>query len=200
MNNLNILVVDDVIDNIQMAIKILQNDTYHFHYALNGQNALDVIAAEPTKFDVILLDVMMPGLDGFETCQRIVNAPDYDDIPVIFLTAKTDIDSITKGFSVGGSDYISKPYHPDELKVRVKNYLTQRVAKKMLRQRNIDLNNQLKLTKEHAQKIQDSYQEQVIIYGKMLDLADTYQDIPKELASLMSELNKKHPNLGSALD
>ena len=102
----NILIVDDVGDNIKVAINILKENNYNFSYAMNGKQALEIV--ERKSFDLILLDVMMPELSGFEVMKILKKDSIVMDIPVIFLTAKADIDSITKGFELGAVDYISK--------------------------------------------------------------------------------------------
>lgn len=116
-----VLIVDDVTKNIQLVANFLKQAGYDINYALSGKNALNHIKKE--KFDLILLDIMMPEMDGFEVCQRLKSDELTKDIPIIFLTAKTDIDSITKGFQVGGIDYITKPFNKAELLARVKTHL-----------------------------------------------------------------------------
>lgn len=114
-----ILIVDDVPENLEFVQLILSEDSYHFTTADNGQEALEQI--ENRHFDLILLDVMMPVLDGFEVCQILKGNPKYRDIPVIFLTARLDVDSITHAFQLGAVDYITKPFNAAELLARVKN-------------------------------------------------------------------------------
>src|SRR5437867_12010140 len=104
--NERILVVDDTPANIQTVAAILKGKGYQLSVATNGKQALDVL--EKIRPDLILLDVMMPELDGFETCQRIKSAEAWRDIPVIFLTAKTDTADIVKGFEMGAVDYRSE--------------------------------------------------------------------------------------------
>ena len=116
--NYNLLIVDDVSENIQVAMNILKEQGYDFSYALNGSEAIELL--KRNSFDLILLDVMMPDFNGFEVCEFMKNDPRLQDIPVIFLTARVDVDSIAKGFQVGGVDYITKPFHSNELIVRVK--------------------------------------------------------------------------------
>ena len=106
----NILIVDDVLENIQVAMNILKEDGYDFSYAKNGKDALNLLKIK--HFDLILMDVMMPDMDGFEVSRKIQEDPRLMDIPIIFLTAKADIDSLAKGFKSGGVDYITKPYSP----------------------------------------------------------------------------------------
>ena len=116
-----ILIVDDVPRNIQLAANILKKGNFNISYATDGIQALDKI--EKIDFDLILLDIMMPDLDGIEVCKLIKESPHISHIPVIFLTAKTEADSVSKGFEVGGADYITKPFNSDELLARVKTHV-----------------------------------------------------------------------------
>ena len=116
-----ILIVDDVSKNIQMLGNILSHKKYQIAYAQNGEQALDICNHQ--TFDLILLDIMMPGLDGYQVCERLKSNPKTKEIPIIFLTAKTDMDSIIKGFEIGGNDYITKPFNAAELIARVNNHL-----------------------------------------------------------------------------
>jgi putative two-component system response regulator len=126
MKNKNILIIDDVLDNIQVAMNILKEDGYDFSYATSGVEGLDLInqKSEETNFDLILLDIMMPEVDGFEICRQIKENPQTSFIPIIFLTARADVESISRGLSLGAVDYISKPFHADELLARVKCILS----------------------------------------------------------------------------
>ncbi|MCB1157966.1 MAG: response regulator, partial [Leptospiraceae bacterium] len=98
----SILVVDDVPRNIQVVGYLLQEKGYEIEFATSGEEALDWLSTK--DFDLILLDIMMPGMDGFEVCRKLKDIERNHDIPVVFLTAKSDSDSIVKGFSVGGVD------------------------------------------------------------------------------------------------
>ena len=133
----NVLIVDDVVENIQVAMNILKEESYNFSFAKKGEDALHLL--KNNNFDLILLDIMMPGIDGYEVCKRIQNDPRLSDIPIIFLSAKADIDSITKAFEVGGVDYIIKPFHSNELLARVKTHLELYTAKKILEKNNLSL-------------------------------------------------------------
>ena len=99
-----ILVVDDTSANIQAVTAILREHGYQISVATNGRQALSVL--ERVRPDLILLDVLMPEMDGFEACRRIKNNPAYQDIPIIFLTAKTDATDIVRGFELGAVDYL----------------------------------------------------------------------------------------------
>ena len=116
-----ILIVDDTPKNIQVVASVLQNHNYELAFATNGNKALNSI--EKTKFDLILLDVMMPGIDGYETCKRLKVMTNGIHVPVIFLTAKTDEESIVTGFDCGGVDYVTKPFNQKELLARVDTHL-----------------------------------------------------------------------------
>lgn len=115
--NAHILVVDDNHENLKVVSSFLKEKGYKIALALDGNSALKTL--EKYKFELILLDIMMPGMDGFETCKRIKENPNSKNIPIIFLTAKTDTDDIKKGFQLGGVDFITKPFKKEELFVRV---------------------------------------------------------------------------------
>ena len=115
-----ILVVDDQPTNIKVIASIL-GQKYSLSFANNGMNALKIL--EKSIPDLILLDIMMPEMDGFEVCKRIKENEKTKEVPVVFLTAKTDIEDIIKGFEVGAVDYITKPFKPVEMEMRVKNHL-----------------------------------------------------------------------------
>ena len=114
--NERILVVDDTPANIRAVAAILKEQGYQLSAATNGQQALDVLGR--IRPDLILLDVMMPDIDGFETCRRIKNNEAWRDIPIIFLTTKTETTDIVNGFEVGALDYIAKPFNAHELLAR----------------------------------------------------------------------------------
>ena len=116
-----ILIVDDTPKNIQVVSSLLGKEGYSLGFATDGKKALEAVANK--EYDLILLDVMMPILDGFETCKVLKSNPLTASIPIIFLTAKVEEESITKGFSLGGVDYITKPFNSSELLARVKTHL-----------------------------------------------------------------------------
>jgi len=116
-----ILIVDDTPKNIQVVASVLQSKGYELAFATNGHKALSSI--ESTPFDLILLDVMMPGIDGYDTCRQLKKMVNGKHVPVIFLTAKTDEESIVTGFDCGGVDYVTKPFNQRELLSRVETHL-----------------------------------------------------------------------------
>lgn len=130
----SILIVDDIPKNLQVIASHLGDDEYELTLATSGEAALSSLDQDYP--DLILLDINLPGIDGYEVCRNIKSNPKLKDIPVIFLTAKTDIDDIVKGFEVGGVDYITKPFNKSELKIRVKTHLELYILKKELKEKN----------------------------------------------------------------
>ena len=132
-----ILVVDDVPANLDVLVEALDREGYNVLVASNGTTALEVAAyARP---DLILLDVMMPGIDGFETCRRLQADHNLEDTPVIFLTARDDIEGIVEGFEAGGLDYITKPFKKEEVLVRVRTHLERTLLARNLAELNAHL-------------------------------------------------------------
>lgn len=129
-----ILIVDDNPRNVEVAAQLLSGHNYDVEFATNGEEALEWTKNE--MFDLILMDVMMPGMDGFETSSRIKEMKEHEDVPIIFLTAKTDTGSLTKAFKSGGQDYISKPFRPDELMARVSAHVELRRRRRELQELN----------------------------------------------------------------
>lgn len=117
---MKILIVDDVSKNIQFVANILSS--YDLSFARSGEKALELIKRE--KFDLILLDVIMGGISGYETCIELRKVEGYSNIPVIFLSGNTDLENINKGLKAGGQAYISKPFTSNELIKQVNNILT----------------------------------------------------------------------------
>jgi two-component system, glycerol uptake and utilization response regulator len=115
-----ILIVDDTETNIDILLELLGNE-YDILVALDGKSAFDILEEEVV--DLILLDIMMPEINGFEVCSRLKLQSSTRDIPVIFVTAKTDEDSIEKAYDVGGIDYVTKPFKPRELQARIKTQI-----------------------------------------------------------------------------
>ena len=125
-----VLLVDDAPANIQVVNAILK-DTYKIRIATNGAKALELAKATPPP-DLILLDVMMPEMDGYEVCSRLKMEPLTRDIPVIFLTGQTEIEEETRGFEVGAVDYIHKPFSPAVVMARVQTHLVLRGIREQL--------------------------------------------------------------------
>lgn len=138
-----VLIVDDINENLQLLGSILDEQDIEFCYATNGKEALESVSFN--KPDLILLDVNMPEMTGFEVCEILKNDPDTKEIPVIFLTAKTEPEDILKGLTVGGIDYITKPFNAKELITRVKSHLDLSISKQIIAAQNKSL---IKLNQE----------------------------------------------------
>jgi len=117
-----ILVVDDVQSNVLLLKALLGREGFNIVYAMNGTEALEKVKNE--RPDLVLLDVMMPGMDGFEVAGHLKVEPEQSEIPIIFLTALNDSASVVKGFQVGANDFISKPFRREELLIRVEHQLS----------------------------------------------------------------------------
>lgn len=149
-----VLLVDDNPKNIQVAANILSNQGLHVEYSTSGMEAIEWLDNE--DFDVILLDIMMPDMDGFEVCRKIKENQKTKDIPVIFLSAKSGTDTITKGFQLGGVDYITKPFQSEELLARVKTQVEMKKNRENLANVNKRLQQQVS---EKTQELQKAYTE-----------------------------------------
>ncbi len=172
-----VLVVDDNPKNVQIIALLLNELKYKIIIAVNGKSAVDLV--ERARPDLILLDVMMPGMDGFEACQIIKEKPENENIPVIFLTALTEKVNIVKGFDVGGVDYITKPFNKEELISRIKTHL------------------ELKFARDEMQKMTNHLVELNTIKDKMFsvighDLRSPLGSIKMTLDFLKSDTNQKY--------
>lgn len=116
-----ILLVDDNPQNLQVLGKLLQEEKYEIEFAVNGEATLEWLKNK--QFDLILLDLNMPGMNGFEVCKRIRSDNGMYEVPIIFLSAESERESILKGFEVGAQDYVTKPFDSRELLARVKTQL-----------------------------------------------------------------------------
>lgn len=138
----HILVVDDTPQNLQVIAEILShNIPCDLSFATDGHHALDAVNAD--RPDLILLDVMMPGMSGFEVCDRLKHTPETNTIPIIFLTAKTETSDIATGFKLGASDYVTKPFNATELVARIKTHLDIRRTNLLLADKNEELRRML---------------------------------------------------------
>lgn len=132
-----ILIVDDNPQNLQVLAELLDKSGYELVLALDGNQAFEFISNE--KPDLILLDIMMPEIDGFEVCKRLKVKEETKDIPIIFLTAKAEVDNIVKGFETGAVDYVTKPFNTIELKMRIKTHLELKKSRDELKRYNSEL-------------------------------------------------------------
>lgn len=122
-----ILLVDDMPKNLQVLGNILSEDEFDIAIATDGSQALKII--NEIKPDLILLDIIMPEIDGYEVCKKIKSSEETSGIPIIFITAKTETEDIVKGFSLGAVDYVTKPFNSVELLARVKTHIELKLAR-----------------------------------------------------------------------
>ncbi len=173
----DILIVDDTPDNLHLLSRMLTRQGYNVRKALNGQMALT--AAQTVAPDLILLDIMMPEMDGYEVCQHLKTNPKTAEIPIIFLSALDDVLDKVKGFQVGGVDYITKPFQFEEVLARVQNQLALRSAELEVRVLNSELEARVK---ERTYQLEDAN-------AKLLKMAlhDALTGLPNR-ALLMTDL------------
>ena len=128
-----VLLVDDTPLNLAVLKEALSSEKYKLSFANSGERALEIVSKLTP--DLILLDIMMPGIDGYETCHRLKQSPKSKDIPIIFITAKKETEDIVQGFRVGGVDYITKPFQMEEVCARIRNHLELQYLRKQNEER-----------------------------------------------------------------
>lgn len=160
-----ILIVDDKPENLKILGNLLNE--YNIKIAVNGQKALDIIYKN--KIDLILLDVMMPELDGYQTCKILKDNKNTKDIPVIFLTARTSIKDEEFGLSIGAIDFLTKPISPTIVKSRVKIHLENREYQKILENRSISLENEVNKKIRKINEMQDGIMTIIISLAEFRD-------------------------------
>ncbi|WP_066381784.1 MULTISPECIES: sensor histidine kinase [unclassified Anabaena] len=163
-----ILVVDDTLTNLEIISIALTEEGFAVATAMNGETALEQIQTRLP--DLILLDVMMPRMDGFETCKKLKSNPITQDIPVIFMTGITDTESKVTGLSLGAVDYITKPFHKKEVLARIRTHLQLSILTKSLEQQVVErtaaLNQALRELQEF--QVQIIQQEKMSVLGQLV--------------------------------
>ena len=180
-----VLIVDDTPENIQVLMGTLK-DQYAIVAAINGEKALKMAVAEPRP-DLILLDIMMPGMDGFEVCSRLKSDPETRDIPVIFLSALDDTANKVKGFATGAVDYISKPFQPQEVHVRVNTHLTMSRLKRSLAEKNEEL-------RVYSEGLEERVKQRTAELASLNNIYERF--VPREFIDLLQKNSILEINLG----
>ena len=160
MQKKRILIVDDTLSNIKILNDLLR-DEYNISIATNGHDALEIVESSDHP-DLILLDIMMPDMDGYEVCTRLKQNINTKNIPVLFVTTKDDVEDETKGLLLGAEDYITKPYSPPIVKQRVRNHMALHIYQEHLEN----------LVSQRTQQLRKSYIDTV----HRLTLASEYKD------------------------
>jgi phosphoserine phosphatase RsbU/P len=155
--NHSVLIVDDNPKNLQILGKFLKDEGLNVEFAMDGETALEWIYQK--DFDLILLDIMMPGISGYDVCKKIKGIEEKREIPIIFLTAESDSESVVKGFEQGAADYVTKPFNRLELLARVSTQLKIKTSQEKISQYIVELEEKNKLIAcsiSYAHHIQDS--------------------------------------------
>ncbi|NMQ20735.1 two-component system response regulator [Candidatus Competibacter phosphatis] len=194
-----ILVVDDTPDNIALLSTLLK-DRYKVRAANNGERALAIAAGQPRP-DLILLDIMMPGMDGYEVCERLKIDPHTADIPVIFLTAKVQVEDEEFGLHLGAVDYITKPISPPIVLARVETHLTLKRARQFLQDRNAYLEAEVWRRSREVMAIQE------VTIMAMASLAETRDNATgnhirrtQHYVRVLAQHLRHHPRFTAALN
>lgn len=186
----SILVVDDTPVNLAMLVSMLSKRDYTVHQAMSGTEALEM--AHELDPDLILLDIMMPDMNGFDVCQQLKDDPTTQDIPVIFISAVNDIDGIIRAFDVGGVDYVTKPFQLKEVHKRVESHIT------LVRQRK-----QIEAMREQERQQFETINamREKFIYAATHDLKNPLQLITGYVEVMRGdELVQQNPDFNSYLD
>lgn len=172
-----VLIVDDSPTNVQILSDCLNQPDFQIVFAPNGERALE--QAIHHRPELILLDVIMPGIDGFETCRRLKENPDTCNIPVIFMTALSDAENKVKGLSLGAIDYVTKPFQYEEVLARVRIHLKVQNLAKTLRDQNVLLKKEIDLREQTEIKLLEANNA----------LADLNQQLESRVAARTEELS-----------
>ena len=199
----NILVVDDTPDNLRLLGAILTDQGYRVRKALNGQTALKTVQKVPP--DLILLDINMPGMNGYEVCQELKADEKTKEIPVIFISALDDVLDKVKAFKVGGVDYITKPFQGEEVIARIDNQLTIQQLQKQLQSQNALLRREqeksedlllnilpqsiVEQLKEKPDLIAEQYDEATFLFADIVGFTSFSAAMPpEEVVKLLNEI------------
>ncbi|MEE2745188.1 MAG: hybrid sensor histidine kinase/response regulator [Bdellovibrionota bacterium] len=131
-----ILIADDTQKNVQVIGTVLRREGYQINVASSGEQAIEL--ANKITPDLVLLDIMMPGGDGIETCQKLKKMKELEKVPILFISAKSELEDVLRGFQVGGSDYIPKPFNSQELVARVKTHLENKLYGELIEKQNAE--------------------------------------------------------------
>ncbi|MFA6831718.1 MAG: hybrid sensor histidine kinase/response regulator [Bacteroidaceae bacterium] len=196
-----ILVVDDVISNVLLLKVLLKNEKYDIITANNGIEALSQVKEKMP--DLILLDVMMPDLNGFEVCERLKQDKTTAEIPIIFLTALNNTSDIVKGFKVGANDFISKPFNKEELLIRVRHQMSLITAKRTIFRQNKELQRTISARDKLYSVIGHDLRSPIGTIKMVLNMLlinIPSEQIGEELYNLLSTANQTTEEVFSLLD
>lgn len=172
-----IMIVDDIEDNIRVLGMLLQDNGYQIEAAISSNMALDQLKV--IKPDLILLDVMMPGINGYQLCNILKKDEATAEIPIIFVTARNDEEALLKSFEAGGVDFITKPFNPKELLVRVKNHLDLKLSKEIISSKVEEITEINRELNESKEEIERTYRK---LHNEVLSAAEYVQSmLPRKI-------------------
>ena len=183
----NILIVDDTPINLKVIVEFLQSYGFGIRLTRSGENAIKRVQYD--KPDIVLLDVLMPGIDGFETCRQLKENDATKDVPIIFMTSLTSIEDKIKGFEVGAVDYVTKPLHQEEVLARVKMHLCRRKLIQGLQAQNRQLKISSQIEKDRLFEAVTQQREQLrTLNTKLTDVQEAERkDLARELHDEMGQ-------------
>ena len=181
----NILVVDDIPENLHLLSDTLTQEGYDVRGVISGEMVLRVVSS--LKPDLILLDVMMPGLNGYQVCEQLKANPETKDIPIIFLSANNDTVDKAKAFNAGAADYIDKPFQVGEVLLRIKNQLKFKAAQEQIRQLNAQLEQRIQ---ERTAQLETTNQELKYEINERKQVSKLLQESEEKLESILNSLEE----------
>jgi PAS domain S-box-containing protein len=182
-----ILIVDDTPTNLGMLCDFLTDSGFEVLVAIDGESAIEqAVYAQP---HLILLDVLMPRIDGFETCRRLKANPSTQDIPVIFMTALGETADKVRGFKVGAVDYVTKPIQPEEVLARITNHLTIQNLQKELQKQNLQLQQEVKERQQAEELVRQQAQREQLL-GEIVQRIRKSLNLEKILSTTVSEVRQ----------
>lgn len=194
-----ILIVDDNPNNLRLLITLLSEQGYETRPANNGARALNTVQKQ--KPDLILLDINMPEMDGYEVCRQLKATPETADIPVLFISANDELHDKVKGFDVGGVDYISKPFEPQELFARVRTHLQLKQAQDQLKSLNLQLQASNRFF-QHLGQVKDEFLgmvshdlknplSSILLFSRYMESRTLSEDKAREMGRLITKAGKR---------
>ncbi|MEB3829334.1 adenylate/guanylate cyclase domain-containing protein [Phormidium sp. CCY1219] len=184
----DILVVDDVATNLRLLSHILKRHGYQVRPVTHGEFAIKAVQASPP--DLILLDIMMPEIDGYQVCETLKSDPQTRDIPIIFLSALSDGADKAKAFQVGGADYITKPFQKEEVLARVANQLKQRQLQQQLQQ-------QSELLREQNAQMQAEINDRKLLEGRLLSAEEKMRAVFEAMTDIVAVVEFQGGEIGN---
>lgn len=176
----NIMIVDDEVASAHLLLSVLKGEGYKVRVSINGEGALKTL--ETKLSDLILLDIRLPGMDGFEVCRQLKSSDRYRNIPVIFLSALNDPVEKVKGFQIGGVDYVTKPFTSEEVLARVKTHLSMHFMQEQLEIWNTQLGGEVVARQKSENALQNAHDElEFLVEKRTMELSEANKALQIEI-------------------